>query len=267
MKLTKKELLLKGIDPATADEILASMDQSDDSPLANLRKAMNGDSGMGSLFKADHKEPDGDEDGKDEDGDGDGDGDDYDEEYMKKYMKKYMKANKELCKADAEEVGLFDKEMKKAIESMDFDTEGAVVEMTDLAPFLDSQMEFNSKMAKAIMSLVQRVEVIADQTAEGYSLLHKASAVQVETAEIIAGISKTPNGRKGVMVTDLAKARVIAGQSDVMTVWNVLAKAINAGDTLAGDIGSKFESSGKRFDLLTTNEQNYVNELIKKEAI
>lgn len=261
--ITKKELLAKGIDPATADEILASMDRENDSPLANLRKAMNGENEMNSLFKAEHSEPDGDEDG---DGDGDGDEDDYDEEYMKKYMKKYMKANKELCKADAEDVGLFDKEMKKAIENMDFDAEGAVVEMTDLAPFLDSQLQFNSKMAKAIMSLAKGVELIIEQNAEGYSLLHKASAVQIETAEIISGISKTPNGRKGMITQDLVKARTVVGGVSPMAVWNVLAKAINNGDMKAGDIGSKFESSGRRFDFLNPEEQNYVKELIGKEA-
>jgi hypothetical protein len=282
--ITKEELLQKGIDPATADEILASMDRSNDSPLQALKKAMSGESEEQTLFKAfekpgddeDDKEPDGDGDDyskkyakkhmkKSDDGDEDDEDDEgYDEEYMKKYMKKYMKANKALCKADAEEVGLFDKEMKKAIENMDMDAEGAVVEMTDLAPFLDAQISFNSKMAKAISSLVNRIEVIAQQNAEGYSLLHKASAVQVEMAEIFAGISKTPMGRKGAIVADMNKARV--SQVDTKTVWNALAKAINSGDLKAGAIGSKFESSGKRFDFLTSEEQGYVKELIGKEA-
>lgn len=260
--ITKEELLQKGIDPEKADMIIAALEgqKDDSSPLALLKAEMSGGSEE-LLFKAKGE-------GK---GDGDGDEDDdeadYDEEYMKKYMKKYMKANKKEASSAAKEVGLFAEKMEKAINDIPFDAEGAVVEMADLSDFLDSQALFNEKMAKAVEAIVDRIEIIANQNVENYSLLHKAAAVTAETAEIISGIGNMPQGRKGVVVADMEKAVKTAPVNvDSKVVYSVLMKAVASGDKVAGQIGSKFESAGKRFNLLAPKEQEYVNELIKKEA-
>lgn len=253
--ITKEELLQKGIDPAVADEILAKLEQSDDSsPLEALNKALAGEVEL-DLFKAK---------GEGDDGDGDDEGADYDEEYMKKYMKKYMKANKKEAADAAKEVGLFAGEMKKAVDDISPDSEGAVIEMADLAPLLEAIVPAIENMAKAIVSQNERIEVIAAQNAENYSLLHKAAAVTAETAETISGIASTPQGRKGVIVSDMSKAKPV-GISPKL-VYTALSKAVSQGDKRAGDIGSKFESGGNRFDLLMPEEQKYVNDLIAKEA-
>jgi len=261
--ITKEELLQKGIDPEKADMIIAALEgqKDDSSPLALLKAEMDGGSEMDTLFKAKGE-------GKgDGDGDEDDDESDYDEEYMKKYMKKYMKANKKEASSAAKEVGLFGEKMEKAISDIPTDAEGAVVEMADLSDFLDNQAVFNEKMTKAIEAIVDRIEVIANQNVENYSLLHKAAAVTAETAEIISGIGNMPQGRKGVVVADMEKAVKTAPVNvDSKVVYSVLMKAVASGDKVAGQIGSKFESAGKRFNLLAPKEQEYVNELIKKEA-
>jgi len=261
--ITKEELLQKGIDPEKADMIIAALEgqKDDSSPLALLKAEMDGGSEMDTLFKA-KGEGKGDGDGDDDDDDAD-----YDEEYMKKYMKKYMKANKKEASSAAKEVGLFGEKMEKAISDIPTDAEGAVVEMADLSDFLDNQAVFNEKMTKAIEAIVDRIEVIANQNVENYSLLHKAAAVTAETAEIISGIGNMPQGRKGVVVADMEKAVKTAPVNvDSKVVYSVLMKAVASGDKVAGQIGSKFESAGKRFNLLAPKEQEYVNELIKKEA-
>jgi hypothetical protein len=261
--ITKEELLQKGIDPEKADMIIAALEgqKDDSSPLALLKAEMDGGSEMDTLFKA-KGEGKGDGDGDDDDDDAD-----YDEEYMKKYMKKYMKANKKEASNAAKEVGLFAEKMEKAINDIPSDAEGAVVEMADLSEFLDSQALFNEKMAKAVEAIVDRIEIIANQNVENYSLLHKAAAVTAETAEIISGIGNMPQGRKGVVVADMEKAVKTAPVNvDSKVVYSVLMKAVASGDKVAGQIGSKFESAGKRFNLLAPKEQEYVNELIKKEA-
>jgi hypothetical protein len=255
--ITKEELLQKGIDPDEVDKIISALEgQSENSsPLEALNKALNENPEM-DLFKA--KKGEGDEDEDDEE-----DGEEYDEKFMKK-MKKYMKSKGKHEEPDGDE-GLFGG-MKKAIEHIDPSSEGAIVEMIDLAPILDTMVDTVENMAKAISSLERKIEVISSQNAESYSLLSKAAAVTAETAEIVTGIGNTPVGRKGALVQDMQKAVKTVQTVDSKAVWTTLVKALNAGDMKAGAIGSKFESSGKRFDFLNSEEQSYVKELMNKEA-
>jgi hypothetical protein len=250
--ITKEELLQKGIDPAEADKIIAALEgqKEDSSPLEALNKALSDNPEMDSLFKA--KEGEGDDD--------DDDDEEYDEKFMKK-MKKYMKSKGK--KEDDEDGSLFGKDMKKAIDDIS-GAEGAIVEMADLSPVLDAMVETVQTMAKAISGLERKIEVISGQNAESFSLLAKAAAVTAETAEIVSGIGNAPVGRKGALVQDMQKA--VKTNIDSKVVFTTLSKALNAGDMKAGAIGSKFESSGKRFDFLNAEEQSYVKELISKEA-
>jgi len=136
-----------------------------------------------------------------------------------------------------------------------------------LSPVLNSLVGTIADMSKAISGLNKKIEVISAQNEASFSLMSKAAAVQVETAETISGIAKTPAGRKGVVIADMAKATQVSGiTASPQEVWNVLAKAIHAGDKRAGDIGSKFESSGMKVKFLTSDEQKFVSELIAKEA-
>lgn len=252
--ITKEELLQKGIDPAEADKIIAALEgqKEDSSPLEALNKALSDSPEMDSLFKA--KEGEGDDD--------DDDDEEYDEKFMKK-MKKYMKS-KGKEEPDGDEGGnMFGKDMKKAIDDIS-GAEGAIVEMADLSPVLDAMVETVQTMAKAISSLEKKIEVISGQNAESFSLLAKAAAVTAETAEIVSGIGNAPVGRKGAIVQDMQKA--VKTNIDSKVVFTTLSKALKTGDMKAGAIGSKFESSGKRFDFLNAEEQSYVKELISKEA-
>jgi len=251
--ITKEELLQKGIASEEVDKIISALEgqTENSSPLEALNKALNDDSEMDSLFKA--KEGEDDED--------DEDGEEFDEKFMKK-MKKYMKT-KEHSEPDGDE-GMFGK-MKKAVETVDPNAEGAIVEMAELSPVLNAMVETVEDMAKAISSLTKKIELISSQNSESYNLMAKAAAVTAETAEIVSGIGNAPLGRKGALMADMKKAQTLPSV-DSQKVWTVLAKAINNGDIKAGEIGSKFESSGKRFNFLSDAEQSYVKELMTKEA-
>jgi len=254
--ITKEELLQKGIDASEVDKIISALEAQteDSSPLEALNKALNDNPEMDSLFKA--KKGEGDEDEDDEE-----DGEEYDEKFMKK-MKKYMKSKGKHEEPDGDEGPMFGKEMKKAIDDIS-GADGGVVEMADLAPVLNSMVETVQDMAKALSGLERRIEVISGQNAESYSLLTKAAAVTAETAEIVSGIGNTSAGRKGVIVADMKKAQE-AVQPEPKVIWAALTKALNSGNIKAGEIGSKYESSGRRFNMLNPAEQNFVKELIKE---
>ena len=259
--LTKEQLLQKGISPAVADEILAAANNQEDSSLLALQKALKGDD-MDSLFKA--GEGNG---GQDPDDNGDDD-DDYDEEYMKKYMKKFMVANKSACTKAAKEVGLFGDEMKKAIDGIDMNADGAIIEMADLSDYLDAQVKFNSKLTKAFDTLLERVEIIAEQNAAGYSLLHKASTLQADMAEGMGSFLNSPAGRKGVTTVDMGKAKGVVTQNAANTnaIYTVLFKAMQSGDEKADMVLSAFESAGKNINKLDKGKQAFIAQLMAKEA-
>jgi len=258
--MTRDELLQKGVSEDVADEIIAAFEEAESphNSLELLEKALNKDSDKEeSLFKAEDK----DEDDEDED--------DYDEQYMKKYMRRYMQANKKSCGKMAKELGIYGEEMKKAIEDIDTDAEGAVVEMTDLKPFLDSQSEFNEQMTKAIQELSSQIIAITNQTESGFDLLEKAARVQVEQAKAIDGFFSVPQGRKGAVSQGVAMrkaAELPVSPEARQHVYSVLMKATKGGDRKAGEIISTFESAGQNINLLSQEQRHYVNELITKEA-
>lgn len=262
--MLKKLLLQKGMSEAEADEIIAATAQENDSSLIALQKSLNSPE-MDKLFKAKGGKDEAEEDG------GDDDDEEYDEKFMKKhkkYMKKFGKGDDgKHDEPDGDEAPAFGKEMKKAVSDFDFQAEGGVVEMAELSPLIEAFVSTVSNLEKAISGLNRKVELISAQNEASFSLMAKAAAVQVETAETISGIASTPAGRKGIVVQDMAKAKSTAiVTAEPKTVWKVLAKAITGGDMKAGAIGSKFESSGMRINFLNQDEQKYVQELIAKEA-
>jgi hypothetical protein len=265
MKFTREDLLQKGVDPAVADEIVSALADSTDAPLAALEKALNGDEPTDTLIKASHVEPDDDDKGKK--GEKDGDDDDYDEKYMKKYMKKFMKDNKESCKKAAEEAELFGKDMKKAMDNIDRNSEGAVVEMEDLSSYLKAQTSFNEALLKAVVSISSTVETISAQEMETYGLMHKAAAVQLQTSTVLEKALSIPTGRKAVIAdVNMVKAQSVSSTADVALVYKVLAKAISNKDLRAGAIAEVFEVSGKNMNALNPMQKAYVQELIEKEG-
>lgn len=251
--ITKEELLQKGIDPDEADKIISALEgqKENSSPLEALKKAIDKEPETGNLFKA--KKGEGEEDDEDDE--------EYDEKFMKKH-KKYMKS-KGHEEPDGDEGGNMFGKMKKAVDDIDPNAEGAIVEMAELAPLLEAMVETVQTMAKAISGLERRIEVISGQNAESYSLLAKAAAVTAETAEIISEIGTQPQGRKGVLIADMNKAKD-ATVPESKLIWSALTKAFNSGNIKAGEIGSKYESAGKRFGFLSPAEQNFVKELIKE---
>lgn len=255
--LTKEELLQKGISEDVADEIIAAA-ESDGSPensLQALEKALNNET----LFKA--------KGGDDDEGDEEEEGSDYDESYMKKYMKRYMKENKAACGKMAKDVGIFGGEMKKAVESFDNDAEAAVIEMEDLKPILESQVEFNDAMSKAVEEISGAIELIRVRAEQSYDLMQKAAAVQVETAKSMDEFFSTPAGRKGVTASvTMQKAENPVSPEMVKTVYSTLMKATQKGDQKAGMILSAFESTGKNLKRLNDLQRQYINDLIQQEA-
>ena len=266
--LTKEELLQKGISEEVADEIIAAAAADSDpvNSLQTLEKALNEDAEEGELFKANGGEGKGKKDDDDDEDDED-EGGGYNEEYMKKYMKRFMKENKGAASKAAKEVGIFAGEMKKAVSDMDLDAvDGAMIEMKDLAPILENQLDFNSKMAKAMEDISSAVEIIRAQQDQSFDLMKKAAAVQIETAKGFGEFLSTPQGRKGVTANvEMAKAAKLS-PDDAKKVYTVLMKAVHNGDQIAGGIISRYESAGKDIRALTPDQKKYINDLILKEA-
>ena len=249
--MKKEELLAKGISETDADEIISSFSEDvDSSPLLDLQKAVGSDQeDMETLSKAEGE----DEEEKENDKD-------YDEKYMKKYMKRYMKENKE-------EVGAFGKKMEKAIADIDMESDGAVVEMLDLAPILQDQQEFNSSMAKAIEGFGNVLEVLVSQGEKSYDLMHKAAKVTAEQAVNLDSFLSVPKGRKGVSAANaenMQKAQLVSGDQNKL-VEKILQKAVRNGDSTAGQVISAFDSKGKDVNKLNSVQREFINDLINKE--
>jgi len=256
--ITKEELLQKGISEEIADEIISKIDsEEDESSLQLLQKAL-GDPKVEDLSKADGGDEEGDQDDDD-------DKDDYNEKYMKKHMKRYMKANKSSCSKMMKEVG---EKMTKAIDDIDLDSEGAVVEMTDLAPFLESQKEFNESLTKALGHLAEEIVTIKGDNEKSYDLLKKAASVQVEQAAAIDGFLNTPQGRKSKVVADGADLSKASKENvnDQAKIYTTLMKAVKNGDTDAGAVISAYEVAGKNVNRLNDNQRAFISDLLSKEA-
>ena len=260
--VTREELLAKGLTVAQVDEILSATEGQDDSSLTALKKALEPKKDEG-LFKAEGGEKEGDEA---DDKEPDGDADDYEEKYMRKHMARYMKENKTACRKAADEAELFDKKMEKAISSIDADSDGAVVEMADLAPVLDAIPESYNALAKAVSALVSKTEIIIAQNENAFALMHKAASVTADTADAMGDYFKSSTGRKGAQTSDMSKALPLAaGLADVKAVYKVLQKAaLIDRDEKAAGILEVFESAGQNIRALNPQRQAYVAELMTK---
>ena len=261
--LTKDELLQKEISEEDADEIIAAFDENVDS-LQTLEKALGEEVPEMDLFvKA---EKGGEDEDSDED-DEDKDKDDYNENFMKKHMKRYMKENEKSCGKMAKEVGVFGENMSKAISEFDTDAEGAIVEMIDLKPILEGQMEFNSVMAKAIEGMSAQIDMISAKSEDTFSLMSKSARVQVEQAKGMGEYLSQPTGRKGAVsnVVPMQKAEPIVVSADGQReIYAVLEKAMKDGDSNAGLVMSAFESNGKDVNRLNLAQRQIISNLIKE---
>lgn len=260
--MTKEELLLKGVSEEIADEIIAELEENpDENSLQSLQKALDKDDPekMDDLLKAEKKD-----EGDEEDDDNDKK-DDYNGSYMKKHMKRYMKENKKSCQKFMKEMDGYGDDMKKAIDNLDDDSEGAIIEMTDLKPFLDVLGPVIEGMAKAIPELAERIEVVSAQADKNYDLMKKAAKVTAENAEGLNGFLSTPNGRKGKVASIEMQKAQIDSASQNKEVYKVLMKAVNQKDRVAGQIISDFESSGRNLNKLNSNQKEYIEDLLKKE--
>lgn len=263
--LTKEELLEKGLSEADADEIISAFESKEDpeNSLQLLEKALN-ENDEQSLSKAKESED------KDEDEDKKGNEDDYKPEYMKKYMKRYMKENKKTCGKMAKEVGIFGDEMKKAIDEIDTNLDGAVVEMADLKPILDTLTGGIESMAKAIEDLSGQVMAVTEQSDKSFDIMKKTANVTVEQAKAINDFLGQPTGRKGQ--TSIPEKEMKKAQSIQMTpeaknqIYTILMKAIKEGDRTAGQVLGTFESAGKDINRLNPSHKRYIGELMQKEV-
>jgi hypothetical protein len=268
---TKEELLQKGLSEEDADKIITAFESNEDpeNSIQLLEKALNegdnstpGDSpDVDPLLKA--------KKGKEDDDDS-GDDDDYNPEFMKKHMKRYMKENKKSCGKMAKEVGIYGEEMKKAIDEMDTNLDGAVVEMADLKPILEQQVAFNESLSKAVEELSGRVLSISTLGEKQFDVMQKAAQLQVDQAKSMETFLSQPAGKKGktaISTEDMKKAKeTLISPESTQYIYDVLMKATKDGDRNAGMIISAFESSGKNVNMLNPGQKKYINELITKEV-
>jgi hypothetical protein len=263
--LTKEEMLQKGISEEEADQILSAFEPgSEEDPLQALNKAISGDSEE-DLFTSLNKADDG--EGEEEEGK-----EGYDEEYMKKYMKRYMKSNGKACTKMMKEVGLIQDDMKKAIDDIDIDADGAVVEMEDLKPFLDSQADFNASMVKAMNDLAGYIDVIVAQNDKSYDLMKKAASVTAIQAEGMGHFLGKSQGRSGVVATqNLEKAGGLdisnVSEEQNKTIHSTLMKAVKAGDEKAGTIISVFESVGHDANKMNPAQKKALNDIMMNQEV
>ncbi|MCK5610418.1 hypothetical protein KAR91_51575 [Candidatus Pacearchaeota archaeon] len=255
--MTKEELLLKGISEEDADRIVAALDEGseEESPLQSLQKALESDPAMDDLHKATGGDADSDEE----------DDKDYNPDYMKKYMKRYMKENKKSCQKMMANVDESGEKMNKAIEDIDPNYDGAVVEMTELKPFLDSMKDVVGTMTKAISELNGRVDVVSSQVGQSHDLMKKAAQLQVDQAESFKGVDKFlsgSQGTRGVVATANMQKATPADQSNRQVIHSALMKAVKAGDEKAGKVISVFESCGQDINRLGAVHKEYIVELI-----
>jgi len=263
--MTKEELLAKGVSEEVADQVIAELDgtgDADDDALLSLQKALDGGSvKTGSLFKAeDEDEDDEKEDDEDEDGEKEKD--------MKKYMKKYMKENPEGCKNFMKQFGAkfgdASDKMEKAADDLVLEQDN-IVEMADIAPFVDSQREFNDTMLKAVEFLASRIEVVAKNSEQSFDLMQKAARVTLEQSKLIAADASTPVGRRGVITTDMQKAVLLSPDSNKVA-YEVLTKAQENRVPGAGEAMMVFESHGKNLASLNSEAKKFIADLIAKEG-
>jgi hypothetical protein len=278
--MDKEYLLSKGVTEEIANQIIAetSVSEEDNSLLA-LQKALDGDpkdrlvkAGKGKESKEEKdaaKEDEKEEEEEDEEGE-------YNEKYMKKFMKKFMKENHASCEKIMKNVGGSKEKMEKAINDIDTDADGGVVEMADLAPFMKAQQEYiksqnemNQTMAKAIADLTDKFEIISSKSDKSFDLMQKAAKVTAEQAEGMKDFLKTPEGRKGVTsVANMRKAvepTVSAFTPELnKAVYQTLFKAVRNGDRTAGQIISVFESHGQDANKLNDVQKKYISDLIAK---
>jgi hypothetical protein len=268
--LTKEELLQKGIPEKTADEIIAAFsDSQDNDSLLALQKALEVSPDTGEdLFKA----AKGDDKGKDSD---DEDDEDYDEEYMKKYMKRYMKTNSKSVHKMMKDIGLLKDDMKKAMDDIsDPDSPGGIVEMDDLAPYLEKQAKFNECLLKALETLSGQNVVISESMQKAFDLVQKSAKVTADQAVQMKEFLNTPAGRKGKIATDIDMKKANEG-IDPKTVFSaednkaahrVLMKATQEKHTHAGMVISSFEAANHNANLLNSAQKQFIRDLIAKEA-
>jgi len=261
MKITKEDLLQKGMSEADADEIISKLETEDElDSLQALEKALSNDDKTTvvddqNLNKAD--------DGGGDDDEGDKDSDD--DEKMMKYMKSKGKAR---CQKMMKKLGYSSEKMQKAIDDIDLESEGAVVEMNDLAPFLEAQANIFDEMIKAIGELSSQIVLISSQNDKSYDLMQKASTVQFEHATAFKDYLKVPQGRKGVASVEKSMEKAKKHEfveGDQKIVYSTLLKATQGGDRKAGSILSVYESSGQNINMLSDDKKRYISNLLKED--
>jgi hypothetical protein len=205
------------------------------------------------------------DDDEDEDDDDEDDGKEKD---MKKYMKKYMKENPEGCKKFMKQFGAkfgdASDKMEKAADDLVLEQDN-IVEMADIAPFVDSQREFNDTMLKAVEFLASRIEDVAKKSEGSYELVQKAARVTLEQSKLIAADASTPVGRRGVITTDMQKAVLLSPDSNKVA-YEVLTKAQENRVPGAGEAMMVFESHGKNLASLNSEAKKFIADLIAKEG-
>jgi len=251
--LTKEELLQKGVSEESADKIIKAYNSdTEENSLLELKKALNGEN------QEEKKENE------------ENETDDYDKakKYMKKYMKRYMKENPEYCKKMMKKFSNSSEKLEKATENFDLNSDGGVIEMIDLAPFLEAQTEFNQEMIKAVSGLSEKVENINENTNNSYDLMQKAAKVQIEQADSFNSFLSIPQGRKA-KISNLNKGSNLEtfSKEENSLIYQTLLKAVKNGDEKAGPLISAFESRGKNINNLNPVQKQALNQFIMKKEV
>jgi hypothetical protein len=254
--VTKEELLQKGLSEEEADGVVAKYSSEptlEDDPLQALNKALGQE--KATTDKADLNKAEKDEED-------DNDEKEYDANYMKKNMKRYMKENKKACQKLMKEMDMYTDKMQKAEEEIDTSSDGVVVEMDDLSPYLTAQNEAFEQLAKAVVSINEQLEVIRDQGVQSYDLMQKAGKVNAMTYETFNKAMSISTGKKGVMASEkMNKAEKLKENSH--NQWEILYKATKAGNIKAGDVIGKFETAGRNINLLNPEDQAFIQNLVE----
>lgn len=247
--MTPKDLLLqKGFTEEEADQMITALSEKETQNPLPLLKAVLTKKPDEVFGKAAAKEED---------------DEDYSADYMKKHMKRFMKENKESYTDMEDDSDMAKKKMKKAVEEMDPDADGAVLDMVDLKPYLTAQGKTIETLAKAVKAINETLEVVMTQGAQNYHLAEATAAVNVETAEMLQKAMGKSMGRKGQTVDEKMQKAIETKHADSETKWQALFKATQNGDPRAGSIIGVFESNNRSTKNLPKSDVLYIDELVK----
>lgn len=202
--------------------------------------------------------------------------DDYDASYMKRHMKRYMSENKAKMKKALSDMDSLNKAISHEVASIDEEGETAEAMLINGTELVKASYNLAETFASVLKALLPELEYMKElQKAQG--------TVTLEMAETLQKIGSMPQERKsktsGAEV-DLTKAATVepgenkllqkavdfVSENGVGAIKRKLTKAMEDGDTQAGQALSRFEMAGGDLRRLPQEVVNYIGTMLTTDG-